>query len=128
MNIQKIIYWIATAVMCIIFLFSAYNYFANFEAMASYFDFLKFPRWIVYPLATAKILGVIAVLSRVSPFLKEWAYAGFFFDALLAFTAHNVAQDGGYMFSAIVLLALVISRAMEPYVFTDDVIPFLKKS
>ncbi len=114
---MKIIYWIATAVMCIVFLFSAYNYFFNYEAMASYFDFLNFPRWIVYPLATAKVLGVIAVLSRVSPFLKEWAYAGFFFDAALAFTAHQIAQDGGWMFSAIALVALIISRALEPKVF-----------
>lgn len=127
MTIQKVIYWIATAIMCIIFLFSAYNYFAHYEAMANYFDFLNFPRWVVYPLATLKVLGVIAVLSRVSPFLKEWAYAGFFFDALLAFTAHNVAQDGGYMFSAIVLIALVVSRTMEPFVFENNVVPFLKK-
>jgi len=127
MTIQKVIYWIATAIMCFIFLFSAYNYFTNYETMAGYFDFLNFPRWIVYPLAIAKILGVVAILSRVSPFLKEWAYAGFFFDALMAFTAHNVANDGGYMFSAIVLVALIISRALEPYVFDDEVAPFLKR-
>lgn len=127
MTIQKVLYWIATAIMCIIFLFSAYNYFTNYEAMAGYFDLLNFPRWIVYPLATAKILGVIAVLSRVSPFLKEWAYAGFFFDALLAFTAHNIAEDGGYMFSAIALISLVISRGLEPFVFDKGVTPFLKK-
>jgi len=127
MNIKKIIYWIATAIFCFIFLFSAYNYFTNYEAMAGYFDILNFPRWVVYPLAIAKILGVVAVLSRVSPFLKEWAYAGFFFDALLAFTAHNVAEDGGHMFAAIVLVTLVISRALEPHVFNDGVTPFLKK-
>ena len=33
---------------------------------------------IIVPLETAKLLGVAAVLSNVSPFLKNLAYAGLF--------------------------------------------------
>ena len=103
--------------MCLIFLFSAYNYFTKYDIMSGYFVKLGYPTYLVYPLAVAKILGVIAVLSRKSMMLKEWAYAGFFFDALLAFTAHKVAQDGAEMFATIALVSLVISRFMEPRVF-----------
>jgi len=55
---------------------------------------MGFPAWLVYPLATAKILGVIAVLSNLSRVLKEWAYAGFFFDGVMALAAHYMAGDG----------------------------------
>lgn len=117
MNQHKIIYWIATGIMCTIFLFSASMYFFNYEVAAGFFENLGFPTWLVYPLATAKVLGVVAILSKKSDMLKEWAYAGFFFDAALAFTSHNIAQDGGWLFSAIALVSLAVSRFMDPKVF-----------
>ena len=88
-------------------------YFFNYEMAASVFDHLGFPRWLVYPSAIAKLLGVIAILSRKSALLKEWAYAGFFFDVAIAFTAHTIAEDGGGMLSLIALVMVVISRAFE---------------
>lgn len=117
MDINKIVYWVATGVMCLIFLFSAYNYFFNYDFMAGYYAKLGYPTYLVYPSAIAKILGVIAILSRKSALLKEWAYAGFFFDAALALAAHMMAEDGGGMFAFIALVAVVVSRAMEPRVF-----------
>jgi len=106
---NKTIYWIATAIMCLVFLFSAYNYFFNYEMIAGFFEQFGFPTWLIFPLAIAKVLGVIAVLTDVSNFLKEWAYAGFFFDAALALVAHQIA-GGGAMFSIIALIAIVVSR------------------
>ncbi|MEM6805493.1 MAG: DoxX family protein [Bacteroidota bacterium] len=117
MDRNKIIYWVATGIMCAIFTFSAGMYFLNYEAVVGIFEGYNFPGWIVYPLATAKILGVIAVLTKKSDLLKEWAYAGFFFDACLAFTSHLVAGDGGQWASFTVLIALVISRYLDPKVF-----------
>ena len=117
MDRNKIIYWAATGIMCLIFTFSAVMYFANYETMAGFFTKFGFPTWIVYPLAVAKLLGVTAVLTKKSDMLKEWAYAGFFFDASLAFTSHTIAQDGGWMMSAIALVTLAISRYMDPKVF-----------
>lgn len=117
MDRNKIIYWIATGIMCAIFIFSASMYFLNYESVVGIFEGYNFPGWIVYPLATAKILGVIAVLTKKSELLKEWAYAGFFFDASLAFTSHMIAGDGGQLFSIIALISLLISRYMEPKVF-----------
>jgi len=105
MNFDKPIYWISTGIMAFIFTFSAYNYFFNYEAIAGFFDHLGFPRWVIYPLAVAKILGLVAVFSNLSDWLKEWAYAGFFFDALLALSAHYITDGGGYMFSIVALVA-----------------------
>lgn len=120
MKILKILYWIVTGIMCFIFLFSAYNYFTNYEVMSGYFIKLGYPTYIVYPLAIAKILGVIAVLSKLSNVLKEWAYAGFFFDASLALTAHLIAEDGAQMFAIIALITTIASRILEEYVFTKE--------
>ncbi|MDA0714778.1 MAG: DoxX family protein, partial [Bacteroidetes bacterium] len=60
-----------------------------------------------------KILGVTAVLTKVSPLLKEWAYAGFFFDSLLTFTSHHIAADGQGVMAAIALLSVIASRYFD---------------
>ncbi len=107
---KNIIYWISTVLMCGIFLFSASMYFTKTEMIKGYFDVLHYPSYLVYPLAVAKILGIIAVLSNKSKILKEWAYAGFFFDAVLAAAAHLNAKDGGEMMSILAIILIIISR------------------
>jgi hypothetical protein len=99
--------------MCFIFLFSAFMYFTRYELVAGLYELLGFPIWLIYPLAGMKILGVTAVLTRLSPLLKEWAYAGFFFDSLLAFTSHYIAADGQGAMAAIALLSVIASRYFD---------------
>jgi len=110
---NKIIFWISTAIMCLIFCYSAGMYITNFEMITGYFPNLGFPSWLVAPLAALKILGMIAILSRKSQVIKEWAYAGFFFDAVLAFTAHYFASDGAGTIAAVAIVATVVSRVFE---------------
>jgi len=117
MNRDKIIYWVSTGLMCALFLYSAGMYFTKYEMVKGFFEHLGFPVWIIYPLAVAKILGVIAVLSKQSKMLKEWAYAGFFFDAVLAAGAHYYAGDGqtGMAIGGIILV--IISRIYDGKLF-----------
>ena len=109
MKVQKIIYYIATSVLTMVMIYSAQMYFRNPEGVAGYFEHLSYPTYLVYPLATAKILGLIAIWANFSRSLKEWAYAGFFFDVTLAFTAHMVAKDGAELFSIIAFVSLLVS-------------------
>jgi len=81
------------------------------------FKVLGFPTFLIYPMAIAKILGVVAVASRLSPFLKNLAYAGFFFNVLLAFAAHINISDGEYPASLIALALLVTSYVFERRAF-----------
>lgn len=98
--------------MCLIFLFSAFMYLTKYEMVEGYYNVLGFPTWIIYPLAVVKILGVIAVLAKKSQLLKEWAYAGFFFDATLATAAHyHVGHGLGLSLGAVLLI--IISRIFE---------------
>ncbi len=109
MKIKKIGYYIATGALTAIMLYSVQMYFRIPEAIADYFESVDYPRYLVYPFAIAKILGLVAIWGNFSKWLKEWAYAGFFFDVTLAFTAHMVAKDGGELFSIIAFVALMIS-------------------
>lgn len=113
MKTNKIIYWISTGLMCLLFLFSAGMYFFQNPMIKETFTFLGFPTWVVYPLAVAKILAVIAILSKKSRVLKEWAYAGLFYDAILAFFAHWFAGDGQYQIAVVVIILILISRIFE---------------
>ncbi len=110
MTVNKLLYWISTGVMVFIFAYSANMYFTKYEMVQGFFTHLGFPTWVVYPLAIAKVLGIIAVLVKKSKVLMEWAYAGFFFDALLALAAHKIVDDGGYLMSGVALVATVLSR------------------
>lgn len=94
MQRDKIIYWVFVTLFGLSMLSGAALYFVDYAHAQSEFLGLGFPVFIIYPLAIAKILGVVAVLQNKSRTLKEWAYAAFFFNLLLAFAGHFVAQDG----------------------------------
>lgn len=105
LSTEKVIYYASTALLSIILLFSAGMYVFNHATIVNAFQSLGFPSYIIYPLAIAKILGLIAIWSDFSKTLKEWAYAGFFLNFILALSAHINAGDGGYL---IAVLALVL--------------------
>lgn len=73
MNATKLIYWISTAILCGIMLFSATIYLTKPDVAAGFFKNPGYPTYLVYPLATAKVLGVLAILTKQSRPLKEWA-------------------------------------------------------
>jgi len=87
-KVEKIIYWIATIMMCGLFAFSAFMYFTKYEMVQGFFEALGYPTYIIYPLAVLKVLGILAILTKQSDTLKEWAYAGFLLDLILASAAH----------------------------------------
>ena len=106
---KKIIYWIGMALLTGVMLFSIQMYLRNHDMVQGFFEKLDYPTYLVYPLAIAKILGLVAIWGNFSKSLKEWAYAGFFFDIVLAFTAHIVAKDGGELFSIVAFVGLALS-------------------
>lgn len=107
MKLLRIIYWIATILLSLLMLFAAYNYIFKHALVRDVFDKLGYPAYIIYPLAAAKVLGVIAILTKKSRTLKEWAYAGFFFNFILAASAHLNAGDGANVAPALVSLGLL---------------------
>ena len=54
---------------------------------------LGYPVYFMKILGVAKLLGIAAIVTGVSPTLKEWAYAGFTIDVVSAFASHLSAGD-----------------------------------
>lgn len=109
MKTTKIINWISTGLLTLMMLMSAGMYIFNHGEMSVSFLALGFPVYVIYPLALAKILGLVAVWSNLSKTLKEWAYAGFFFNFSLAVSAHLMANDGEFAGAAMALVLLFTS-------------------
>lgn len=116
-NTNKIVYWLATGLLSAMMFMSASMFVFNNAAVQELFISLGYPVYIIYPLATAKFLGIIVILTNKSIFLKKLAYAGFFYDFLLAFSAHINARDGGYIPSIIAMTLLIISYLYDKKVF-----------
>jgi hypothetical protein len=106
---MKKLYLVLLLIFSAFMLFSGINFLWNTEDVSMLFNTLGYPRYIVVPLGVAKILGVVAIASRISSLLKELAFAGFFFDFMLAITSHLIAQDGMFFMPliAVILLSLI---------------------
>ena len=80
------------------------------------FTRLGYPVYFMVLLGVWKVLGGVAILVPRFPRLKEWAYAGIFFD-LSGATVTNIVCDGGvgHIAAPIVAAALLIaSWALRP--------------
>ena len=77
----NIFYWISTILICLLMAFSAVASLAMPQQSAEMMNHqLGYPAYIIGFLSVAKLLGVVAILAPGFQRLKEWAYAGFFFD------------------------------------------------
>ncbi|MCR9253232.1 MAG: DoxX family protein [bacterium] len=99
-----VIYRIVTGIFTVHMLFTAVVYFAMHNMVADMFESLGVPTGMIYPLAIAKVLGLVAIWTNKSKLLKELAYIGFAIDFVLAISTHLMANDGG---AAGALVALV---------------------
>ncbi|MEF9605035.1 DoxX family protein [Paracoccus sp. PXZ] len=108
--VRKILYWISTALLSLMYLVSATMYVTQGDVVRQALGALGYPGYLVPALITVKLLGIAAVLSRVNVKLSDLAYAGMFYHLLLAFSAHINAHDYGGAVPAIAgFLALVAS-------------------
>ena len=105
----KITYLVSTILFSLLMLMSAGMYLFNNEMVSGMFESFGYPTYIIYPLAFAKIAGLIIIWLPSTNRLKEWAYAGFFFDFVLAFFAHFMINDGEHMGAVIAIVLLLIS-------------------
>lgn len=90
---QKIIYWVATALLAIGMFQSGLFAVLKTKQWVDLITSLGYPVYFLYILGTWKILGVIAILVPKFKLLKEWAYAGFFFAMTGAFISHLACAD-----------------------------------
>jgi hypothetical protein len=90
----NILYWIFTGIFAAFMLFTAIP---NIMVDAASIDLittqLGFPKYFIFFIGVAKTLGVIGIVIPGFPRIKEWAYAGLFFD-LLGATYGSICVEG----------------------------------
>jgi hypothetical protein len=93
MKKTNIIYWIFTGLFAALMLFSAVPDALCLPEATAFMNNLGYPLYFTRFIGVAKILGVIAILIPGYPRIKEWAYAGLFFDLAGALYS-NIAASG----------------------------------
>ncbi|MGO6944159.1 DoxX family protein [Rhizobium johnstonii] len=104
-------YWISTALLSVLYLASAYMYATKKQWVREALTELGYSANNLVPfMVIVKVLGPLAILSRVSVPLSDLAYAGIFFHLLLSGLAHiGVRKPVGALPAAIGLALLIAS-------------------
>ena len=77
----NILYWVFTILFAGLMTFSAIpNLITNEDSIKFLHELLGYPVYFIAFIGAVKLLGVIAILIPGLKKIKEWAYAGLFFD------------------------------------------------
>jgi hypothetical protein len=78
---------------------------------------LGYPSYILPALGLGKILAILALLWPGLPRLKEWAYAGIFFNMLGAVVSHVACHDPAWsiVVTATIAALTLVSWALRPH-------------
>lgn len=95
MNKLNIVYWTSTVLFA---LFMGMTGVQNLLMTQGSIDLittdLGFPQYIIPFLGLAKVVGSIGLLVPIPPRLREWCYAGLFFDFIGA--VYSMLADNGF--------------------------------
>jgi uncharacterized membrane protein YphA (DoxX/SURF4 family) len=115
-KIRNIAYWLTTILGPASFVIGGVLNITQNEQVATAMHHLGYPLYFASLLGVWKLLGAIAIVAPRFPRLKEWAYAGFFFDLTAAAVSHaSVGDSTADIAAPLVFLALVAaSWALRP--------------
>jgi uncharacterized membrane protein YphA (DoxX/SURF4 family) len=118
-KVRTIAYWITTILGPASFAYGGVIHLLRREDVVANLAHLGYPAYFATILGAWKLLGAIAVVVPGWPRLKEWAYAGFFFDltgaaASRAFVGDGVAEQGGVVAPLVFLALVMASWALRP--------------
>lgn len=116
MKAKALGYWICTALIAFIFVSSGVFYVMRVPQVVEGVTHLGFPLHFVTLLGVWKMLGGIAVLVPGFARVKEWAYAGMFFDLTGAAIASAASGNAWWHIVAPLAVAVVLaaSWALRP--------------
>jgi uncharacterized membrane protein YphA (DoxX/SURF4 family) len=115
-TIKNTAYWVTTVFGPASFVIGGVLHLARAEQVMSGLSHLGYPAYFASILGAWKVLGAIAIVVPRFPRLKEWAYAGFFFDLTAAAVSRAAVGDSAAdIVAPLVFLALVLaSWALRP--------------
>ena len=115
MKNTKLLYWIFTCLFAALMLFSAIpNIITNADSIKFMHDMLGYPLYFIPFIGVAKLLGVIIIVIPGLKVIKEWAYAGLFFDLGGAIYS-NIAVAGKVDPMMLTLLVWIVPGILSYY-------------
>ena len=119
-NRNLLIYRIVTGLFSAHMIMTVIAYVFMNDIVSETFESLGVPTEVIYPLAVAKVLGLIAIWSNKSRLLKELAYLGFGVDFILASISHGMAGDGGAAWPLVALVIMSISYFYHRKIYVNQ--------
>ncbi|WP_411824584.1 DoxX family protein [Leptospira sp. 'Mane'] len=108
-KIKTIAYWVITVLLGANFLFAGFIYLSRNPEVLAGMTQLGYPQYFPLILGTWKLLGGIAIIVPGFALLKEWAYAGMFFNLTSAAISSGISGLGAqHVISPLAMLAFVI--------------------
>ncbi len=111
----NIIYWVSTIIFGGLMIFSSVGGIQPSEQAIQFMhDGLGYPIYFIQFISIAKLLGSIVILMPGLNRIKEWAYAGLFFD-LAGAVYSGIASSGKFDPMMLTLLAWVVPGVVSYY-------------
>ncbi len=116
MKTKVIGYWVITAILVFNLLSGAVAELAQRKENVEGMLLLGYPLYFMMIIGVWKVLGTIALLVPRFPRLKEWAYAGIFFNMTGAAVSHAVSGDAAWhmIYTGALAVLAVASWALRP--------------
>jgi hypothetical protein len=116
MNTKAIAFWATTGFLVFNVLSGALAELTQRTENAEGMLLLGYPLYFMIILGVWKVLGTIALLVPRFPRLKEWAYAGLFFNMTGAAVSHAVSGDATWhvFYTAFLAVLVIASWALRP--------------
>jgi len=112
---MNVLYWTCTILFAVLMLFSAAGGLKpSADAIKLMHDGMGYPVYFIQFLSFAKVAGAIVILIPGLNRIKEWAYAGLFFDLAGAIYS-GVAAAGSFDPMMLAMLAWIIPGILSYY-------------
>src|SRR4029077_17125047 len=109
------IYWISTIIFAALMIFSAVGGVQpSQQAIQIIHDGLGYPVYFIQFISVAKLIGSIVILIPGLNRIKEWAYAGLFFD-LTGAVYSGIASSGKFDPMLLTMLVWILPGILSYY-------------
>ena len=112
---KTIAYWVATGILVFCMTGGIFELMAMKTTVDGIMK-LGYPFYIIPALGLGKVLAILTILWPGLPRLKEWAYAGIFFNMMGAIVSHVAHHDPAWILVVTVTIAgiTLASWALRP--------------
>lgn len=117
----NLVYWICTVLFALLMIFSAVGGLQpSQQAIQLMHDGLGYPVYFIQFISVAKVLGAIAILIPAFGRIKEWAYAGLFFDLAGAIFS-GVASAGKFDPMMLTMVIWILPGILSYYLWHQKI-------